>query len=130
MLIQTLIPNIVAVEVTLAAEAGIATGFMDCPFGHVHAAPVLPASTSGRHQDDGSPSDDHSGKGGLSDGCAICIALHTGGQFTTPAEIQVAVPYAPPQGLPETSRQAGLASLVIAAGYNARAPPRGSDDQS
>jgi hypothetical protein len=126
-LVQVLIPNIVAAEITLATSFGLEVGLLSCPFGHLHAA-ALPAPAVHTHDgraDGGAPlpTDRSPDNGGLADGCSICIALHTGGQFMAPAEIQVAMPLAQPRVLRETMRSDGYSALVASAAYHARAPP-------
>jgi hypothetical protein len=123
-LIQALIPNIVAVEIALAADAGIAVGFLECPFGHVHEAALAPATGGDRHADTGAPADDPTDRQGLTDGCSICLALHTGGQFTAPVVFHVAAPYPLPRAVLVARHHDDAAALFVHAGYNARAPPR------
>ena len=122
-LIQALIPNLVAVEITLAAEESLAVGFLHCPFGHVHGASGILASTHDEHPAGGAPPNrDRPDSGGLADSCSICIALHVGGQFTAPAEFRIPTPQARPHPLLE-ARLNGAHSRVALAAYNARAPP-------
>jgi hypothetical protein len=124
LLIQALIPNIVAVETALTDADGYAAAFLYCPFGHVHAAPAIASDGAGHPGEANTPpADHHSDDGGLADGCSICIALHTSGQFTAPAEFHVGAPSALPQIRPQASRQDNLTALAVAAAYNARAPP-------
>jgi hypothetical protein len=126
-LVQALIPNVVAAEITLATSLGLEVGLQSCPFGHLHVA-ALP--TPAVHTHDGrpdgdapAPTDRSPDNGGLADGCAICIALHTGGQFVAPAEIHIAAPLAQPRAVRETECSDGFCSLAVSTAYHARAPP-------
>ena len=125
-LIQALVPNIVGAEIALAASQGLEIGLESCPFGHLHLN-VVPHAAA--HHHDGQPDEDtppanhSSDSGGLADACSICIALHSGGQFTAPVEFQVIAPQAQPRPLPMVARRDRFISLVVSTAYDARAPP-------
>ena len=121
MLIQALIPNLIAAEITLAVGNG--TAFLQCPFGHVHAFGVAAASEGDVRPVASSPrAGDPPDTGGLADACSICIALYTVGHFTTPDGLDVTAPHTLPEAL-RPLRPAAPTALVVPATYDARAPP-------
>ena len=126
-LIQALVPNIVGAEIALAASEGLEVGLLNCPFGHLHPS-VVPHAAAHHHggaSDEDTPPANHTpDSGGLADACSICIALHSGGQFTAPAEFQVFAPQAQPRALAMVARRDRFTSLVVSTAYDARAPPQ------
>ena len=125
-LIQALVPNIVGAEIALAVGQGLEIGLESCPFGHLHPSVVPHAAAhhhDGQPDEDAPPANHSSDGGGLADACSICIALHTGGQFTAPAEFQVTAPQALPRALAMVARRDRFNSVVVSTAYDARAPP-------
>lgn len=108
--LQSLIPLLVAAEVSLAANSGEHSVFELCPMGHVHGGTDQPGKSHG--DDDGC---------GL---CPICLALHASPAFTAPAIAALPVPIVraivtaavAPHQIPR---------LVATAAYRSRAPPFG-----
>ncbi|HUC63979.1 MAG TPA: DUF2946 domain-containing protein [Stellaceae bacterium] len=112
--LQSLIPLLVAAEISLAANAGEHSVFELCPMGHVHGAADQHPGGSGKSQGD----DDGCGL------CPICLALHASPVFTAPAVAALPVPIVhaivtaavAPHQIPR---------LVATAAYRSRAPPLG-----
>jgi hypothetical protein len=112
-LLQSVVPLLVAAEISLAASAGEHSVFELCPMGHVHGVAGHPG---GRGKSQGDDDD-----GGL---CPICIALHASPVFTAPAAAALPVPVSHDiVTAPAASRPAPR--LVALSAYRSRAPPFG-----
>jgi hypothetical protein len=106
--IQSLIPLLVAAEISLAANAGEHSVFELCPMGHVHGTADQPGKSHG--DDDGC---------GL---CPICIALHASPVFTAPAISALPVPVVHAI-VTEAIAPHQIPRFVATAAYRSRAPP-------
>ncbi len=113
--IQTLLPLLVALEMQLATGDGpLAEAFEFCPLGHVHAA----ADRDHHHQ----PADSHPHHQGLTDGCAVCLALHGGQAFTAAPALVLPAPGLGGEALSLAAPVLGSLA-AIPASYHPRAPP-------
>jgi hypothetical protein len=112
LVLQTLVPLLVAGEIADAAKAGDHSVFELCLFGHLHQGP--PAGAPG--------GDRHSGDAG--DLCPLCVALHASPVFTTPTVAALPLPAVQAIGtpLPPHQRSAGR---IASAASRSRAPPNG-----
>jgi hypothetical protein len=112
--VQSVIPLLVAAEISLAANAGEHSVFELCPMGHVHGVADHRRGGPGKSQGD----DDGCGL------CPICLALHASPVFTAPAIAALPVPVVhaivtaavAPHQIPR---------LVATSAYRSRAPPLG-----
>jgi hypothetical protein len=109
--LQSVIPLLVAAEISLAAGAGEHSVFELCPMGHVH----------GIHTGAPGKPDQQNDSGAL---CPICVALHASPVFTAPAAAALPVPvFHEIVTAPAASRPAPR--LVALRAYRSRAPPLG-----
>jgi hypothetical protein len=114
LLLQTLVPLLIAGEIAAAAKAGDHSVFELCLYGHPHRV--------GPPADAGAPGDadkHHSDHGDL---CPICLALHASPVFTAPVVAALPLP-AVRAGAPLLLPQRGAPHLIAIAGYRSRAPP-------
>jgi hypothetical protein len=116
LVLQTLVPLLVAGEFAAAAKAGDHSVFELCLFGHVHE--VVPPDATGAPG-----TADRHGRG-AGDLCPICIALHASPVFTTPTVAALPLPALQEiaAALPPQQQSAGF---LAAAAYRSRAPPLG-----
>ena len=111
LLVQTLVPLLIAGEIAVAAKAGDHSVLEFCPYGHLHRAdpPGAPGDADKHHSDHG-------------DLCPICLALHASPVFTAPVVAALPLPVVR-AGAPLVLPQRGVPHLITVAGYRSRAPP-------
>lgn len=115
LVIQALIPALLAAEVQLAGGEGGQGPFTLCAFGHLHARSAPdPGGTSGSPQHDED----------MGATCPVCIALLASPPFTAPGAVVLPLPAGyPVEALTATAGQARL--TLATAAYRSRAPPIG-----
>jgi hypothetical protein len=106
--LQSLIPLLVAAEISLAARAGEHSVFELCSVVHPHEG--APAK-SGHHDSDGCL-------------CPICVALHASPAFTAPDALALPVP-ARFERVATSAPLHHAPRLLASAPYRSRAPPLG-----
>jgi hypothetical protein len=115
LVLQVLVPLLVAGEIAAAAKAGDSSVFELCLFGHLHevTAPHGTGTSGG--------ADRHTNAADL---CPICIALHASPVFTAPVATALPLPMQQEIGV-SLPAQRQPAKLATPAAYRSRAPPIG-----